>query len=467
MKGSARNVLLAAAAAGFAVLLAPEAIRAQSSGYDLRKIALEGEQAPETGGETYESSFSPPAINSAGDVAFGDLITGGDPINAGIFIDSGGEASAVALFDEPAPVSVGGSYSLFGYPTLNDSGDVSFMAFLRGGSQPRAIFLASGDTDTVLVRPGDTAPDTGDGGDIPDGTYTGNVADFNLPVLNDSGGVAFSSEVTGGSVAGGVFVDSGGAEAAFALAGDPAPGIPGGKYSLFGTPSQNDAGSVAFTADVTDGAVASGLFRDSGATGAAVALVGESAPDTGGGTYTEFGYPVVNDLGYVVFLANVAGGSASGGIFLDTGASERAVAVEGGTAPETGGGTYASVTSFGALDAAGRVAFSATLTGGTIGAGVFLFDPASGQTSAVTLEGQIAPDAGGASFSEFGFVSLNDARQVAMQATLSDGSAGIFLASPVAAPVPALPGSARIGLLLSLLAVGILAAPLRRSAKSA
>jgi hypothetical protein len=53
-----------------------------------------------------------------------------------------------------------------------------------------------------------------------------------------------------------------------------------------------------------------------------------------------------------------------------------------------------------------------------------------------------------------------------MQATLSDGSEGIFLAS-LAVPVPALPRPAWIGLLLSLLAVTALAGPLRRSAKSA
>ena len=100
----------------------------------------------------------------------------------------------------------------------------------------------------------------------------------------------------------------------------------------------------------------------------------------------------------------------------------------------------------GALDESGRVAFSATLTGGSVGAGVFLYDPASEQTFAVALAGQTAPDAAGATFSEFGFVALNDAGQVAMQATLSDGSEGIFLAS-LAVPVPALPRPAWIGLL--------------------
>jgi hypothetical protein len=460
MKGSARDVLLATAVAGLALLLAPEAIRAQTSGYGLRKIALEGEEAPDTEGETYEGSFSPPAINSAGEVAFGDLISGGDPINSGIFIDSGGTASAVALFDEPSPAPVGGSYTLFGYPTLNDSGDVAFMAAVSGGSHPQAIFLASGGTDTVLVLPGDTAPDTGGG------TYTGNVADFNLPDLNDSGGVSFSSEVTGGSlaIASGVFVDSGATEAAFARAfatGDPAPGTSGGHYSEFGPASQNDAGSVAFTADVTGGAVAGGVFRDSGVSDAAVALLGDSAPDTDGGTYSEFGYPKVNDLGHVVFIANVTGGTASGGVFLDTGGTDEAVAVEGGTAPDTGEGSYASVNSWGALDGSGRVAFSATVTGGDVGAGVFLYDSASEQTSAVALAGQIAPDSGGATFSEFGFVAMNDAGQIAMQATLSDGNAGIFLASP-AVPVPALPGPAWIGLLLSLPAATALAARRRR-----
>jgi hypothetical protein len=465
MKGNARNVLLAAAAAGLALLL-PAAARAQSSGYEFRKIALQGDPVPKPEGEIYESGFLWPAINSAGDVAFGAVISGSGPLNSGIFIDSGGSASAVALDGDPAPAPVGGTYSFFGaYPTLNDSGEVSFMAIVSGGSEPLGIFLDSGGTDAALILPGHTAPGTGDGGDTPDGTYTGNAADFNLNALNDSGGVAFRSEVTGGSVASGIFVDSGATEAAFALVGHSAPGTLGGTYSTFGNPSQNDAGSVAFTADVTGGSAASGVFRDSGVPDAAVALAGDPAPDTGGGTYTEFGFPVVNDLGYVVFLANVTGGSASGGVFLDTGGPEEAVAVEGGTAPDTGGGAYATVTSPGVLDVSGRVAFSATLTGGSLGAGVFLFHPASGQTSAVVLAGQTAPDAG-ATFSEFGFVSMNDAGQIAMQATLSDGREGIFLASPIAAAVPALPRSAWIGLLLSLLAVTAPVVSLRRSSPS-
>jgi hypothetical protein len=461
MKGKAPNVLVAAAAAGLVLLLLPAAVRAQSSGYDFRKVALEGEAAPDAGGETYEGDFSSPAINGAGDVAFGDLLSGGEPINAGLFLDSGGSTSAVALVGDSAPAPVGGSYSFFGYPALNDSGDVSFMGIVSGGSQPRAIFLASGETDAALVLPGDKAPDTGEDPQ-PDGSYTGNVADFNMHALNDSGGVAFRSEVTGGSVASGIFVDFGATEAAFALEGDPAPDTSGGEYFTFGTPSQNDAGSVAFTADVTGGSVASGVFRDAGAADFAVALVGDSAPDTGGGTYTEFGYPVVNDPGSVVFLANATGGTASGGVFLDTGGTDQAVAVEGGTAPDTGGGTYTTVTSWGALNDSGRVAFSATLTGGSVGAGVFLFDSASQQTLALALAGQTAPDASGATFSEFGFVAMNDSGEVAMQATLSDGRKGIFVASPISA-VPALPGAAWVGLLLSLLAVTAPVVLLRRS----
>jgi hypothetical protein len=52
-----------------------------------------------------------------------------------------------------------------------------------------------------------------------------------------------------------------------------------------------------------------------------------------------------------------------------------------------------------------------------------------------------------------------------MQATLSDDSEGIFLAS-LAAPVPALPRPAWIGLLLSLLAVTAPVVSLRRSSPS-
>ena len=72
----------------------------------------------------------------------------------------------------------------------------------------------------------------------------------------------------------------------------------------------------------------------------AVALAGETAPGTGGGTYATFGVLSINASGDVVFVGNVFSGTVSQGMFLDSGGADTAVALEGNTAPGTGGGTY-------------------------------------------------------------------------------------------------------------------------------
>jgi len=51
------------------------------------------------------------------------------------------------------------------------------------------------------------------------------------------------------------------------------------------------------------------------AAGFAAALAGQVAPDSGGGTYTSFGFVDVSLGGAVVFSAAVSGGTAPGGLF--------------------------------------------------------------------------------------------------------------------------------------------------------
>lgn len=82
-----------------------------------------------------------------------------------------------------------------------------------------------------------------------------------------------------------------------------------------------------------------------------VAIVGETAPGTGGATYTHFGVllvepfldvvaPAVNASGGVAFVAGVAGGTTTQGIFLDVDGADSAVALRGQGAQGTGGGVF-------------------------------------------------------------------------------------------------------------------------------
>jgi hypothetical protein len=333
----------------------------------------------------------------------------------------------------------------------NDLRDVTLMAIVNGGSASTGIFRDASGTETAVVLPGDAAPGTGGG------SYGGSPNGWSLHDLNADGSVAFVSDVTGGTAASGVFVESPGSAAAIALEGETAPGT-GGVYAGFDNAALSDGGVVAFPALVSGGSHSSGLFRVAGGSGSALALVGDPAPGIGGGSFADFLYPVVNDAGSVLFLSNVSGGTPGGGIFLDVAGEPRAVAVEGDVAPGSGGATYAVVPGLPDLNAAGDVVFASALLGGSADAGVFLYDGASAEVQPVVLSGQAVPDAEGATFSSFDLVATNDVRQVGFQAELSDGRRGIFLAAPSGVGVPALPpgGFALLFVLLSAIALPLI-----------
>lgn len=323
-------------------------------------VALEGQSAPDSGGGTYSGFFGSPVLDTSGEVAFWAGIDGG-ATEAGIFLFSGGTVTAVALEGQTAPDTGGESYSsLSSYrsPDLNESGDVVFSADVTGIGD--GIFLWSGGTGAAVALEGELAPDTG--GE----TYQS----LSAPDVNGADGVVFYS-LTISSGTFGLFLDSAGTHTAVVLEGQPAPGAGSGTFDTINDNADlNDSGQVAFLAHTTNGV--QGLFLDSGGTRSAVAVEGDAAPDSGGGSYLSFGhvYPV-NSSGEVAFLSTLTGGTVGKGIFLGSGGAHTAVALPGQTAPGTGGGTFSNLTSPD-LNASGEVAFVASVTGGTASRGVFL-----------------------------------------------------------------------------------------------
>jgi hypothetical protein len=425
-------------------LTAPVAVRA--SGYGVAKVVLAGEAAPGAGGALHGSGFFSVALNAAGEVAFLNDLTGETP-SWGAFLYGAAGNAAVSITGESAPGTGGGSYlAMGGFPALNDAGELSFMAVVSGGTSSSGIFADTGaGADVPVVVAGQTAPSTGGG------TFEGTLADLNRHALNAAGAVAFIDTVSGGTAASGVFLHSGGSHSAVSLAGDSAPGTGAGVYGEFESPALSDSGDVVFPALVTGGSASGGLFVDAAGVDSALVLVGDTAPGTGGGTFADFLVPEVNASGVVVFLSNVSGSTATGGIFRHADGSVDAVVVENDAAPGTGGGTYATLTSLAALNEFGDIVFSAAIAGGTTDAGLFRFDAATGQIAPVALFGESAPGSGGATFAQFGYVDVNDPGQIAFQATLSDGNSGLFLASP-STPVPATPALALAALAAALLA---------------
>jgi hypothetical protein len=165
------------------------------------------------------------------------------PFDHGIFKESGGTLTAVAIPGDIAPGPRGGTFTSFGTPVLNGAGDTAFLGFV---GNDHGIFKEGGGTLTAVALTKDTA--LGTGGD----TFTS----FGDPVLNKAGDMAFQASFGGLT---GIFKESGGTLTAVALPGDIAPGTGGDTFTLAGLPVLNGAGEVAFIGSLS-GAAAEGVF---------------------------------------------------------------------------------------------------------------------------------------------------------------------------------------------------------------
>lgn len=127
----------------------------------------------------------------------------------------------------------------------------------------------------------------------------------------------------------------------------------------------------------------------------AVALAGQVAPGTGGGTYASFGSVDVAKLSEVVFSATVSGGTTPGGLFFQSPLrGDRTIARVGDVVP---GDLYPYPVTFaefqGATLAGNQVAFLATFeaSGQPAGEGIFVADAISGGMTLVAKIGDPSP----------------------------------------------------------------------------
>jgi hypothetical protein len=414
---------------------------AGASGYEIEKIALDGETAPDSGGRTYGSLDSYAVdLNAAGEVAFGALLSGSPPA-WGVFVDSGGGAAARALSGDAAPAPLGGTYVAFGLPNLDEAGDVSVGALVRLSptDTANALVLAGAGGDTLLVSELDAAPGAG-------GTLEVSMGDTGFHARGPGGAPVFRSDVIGGSASAGVFV---GTSSAVALAGDQSPA--GGTYLYLDSPGANADGKVVFPATLTGAAVDSGVFVDTGGGATTLLLSGDLDPE--GETYRNFYLPQVSPAGDVLFLADWEPDGLDGGIYVQDAGGTRTVVRTDQVLPGTDGGSVDSLGGPAHFSSAGTVTFSASVVGGSVAGAVFVAD-ASGGLHLVARSGDPVPGAPGQTFASFGVAASNGAGQVAFAATSDTGVHGVFLASPPAPPVPGLSplGLAALAALLLLLA---------------
>jgi hypothetical protein len=158
-----------------------------------------------------------------------------------------------------------------------------------------------------------------------------------------------------------------------------------------------------------------------------LAASGQPAPD-GNGVLGDLGLPLISNSGAVVFSAQVnqssQGTNDDGGLYRWNNGALGLVLREGQAAPD-GNGTFATRSNF-SINAAGELAFSATLNGTTgldADSGIFRSTPASPLVQ-IARGGQVAPDSQSAFNDFYNFVTMADNGQVVYSGTLrrlSDG----------------------------------------------
>jgi hypothetical protein len=336
-----------------------------ASGARLSKLVVDGDPAPGGGRFSGFGRHPVPALNDAGELAFSAAVAGSKAVE-GIFVASPRGLKAVALAGGPAPDIQSGTFANVDTPTINDRGDVAFLATVRRGRESiEAIYLYWGGRTRKVVAQGDPAP------------AGGAFAGFGPPSLNGKGLVVFGGVVEGRSVPGGLFLSKDGTIRVLVGAGDETPD--GGIFAKFSERvALNDAGTVAFNA-MLKGAPTSGAIFVIDDRVRRIAGLGDAAP--GGGVFSHFGlWPSLSAAGAVVFAASVDGGASPVGVFVAGRDTTSKVAAVGDALP--GGGTLVSfgLYPFAATSSPGAIAFATTPDAVGAGAeGVFAIDPTSGR----------------------------------------------------------------------------------------
>ena len=362
-------------------------------GTTVRKIVLQGDVAPGTGGAVFDGLQSLVA-NDSGEIAVWSRLVGG-AVAQGIFRFTDADGLEPFVLPGELAVGTGGStYSGFRSFALNEAGELAYRATLVGAPPTIGVFARGPEGDRVVAFKGDPAPGTGGG----------TFSDLFPFGIDDAGSVFFTAYVSGGTGLSGSFRAAGGVVTPLVLMGDVAPGTGGLTFWALAANSINGLGEIAFSVYLSDGSEA--IFVLSGGTLALVAMDGDTAPGTGGATFDAqyvsgtcappgFGAPVINDAGEVAFFAPLSNGDV--GLFLEDAAGLGAVALSGDPAPGSNGAVFQFGETPGiALGDDGHVAFVADLLGGFGGAG--LFRSRVGAPRMLVRDDDVAPGSEGGAF---------------------------------------------------------------------
>jgi hypothetical protein len=428
----------------------------------LALVAQENSQAPGAPSGARFLSLDIPALNVVGQTAIHGIAFGSGVNAGGVWLSDSGTLKLVALEGTRAPGTPSGvnfqNLSVF-TPLLNSGGKTAFFASLTGSgvdaTNYEGIWSGGVGNLNLVARRGSRAA----------GTPTGVVfATSSNPVLNAAGNTAFNSQISGPGVTPsndqGIWSGSAGSLTLVVRNGNLAPGIPGVNIWSLGHPVINEAGKTAFWSGLSGSGV--DAFNDEalwlGGAGSMHLIVraGTQAPGApNGANFFDFqpSSLVLNAAERIAFVADLIGSGVTGtndqGIWSDGLGTLSQIARTGSQAAgiATTGVTYEFL-SPPVLNAAGQVAFSATLSGVGVTAlnnlGIWGNDE-QGVVKLIARTGdllEVAP-------SDFRTISIlefvgktgngdgrpsgfNDAGQVAFYAGFTNGTGGVFVSNVVA-----------------------------------
>jgi hypothetical protein len=228
-----------------------------------------------------------------------------------------------------------------------------------------------------------------------------------------------------------------------ALEGSPAPGT-SHAFGEFLDVTLDEAGRVGFAAPLSSGFPNAGVWVDPGTGPELRTRNGHAAPPPYAGSFLAFGGFTRLDASGRAAVGAILTGSVDG-LFLDTAGIDSVLVAEGGAAPAPPGGSFAasiSAIGFFGMNAAGDVAFRSSVSAGSHASGVF-FRSAAGSMAMVAGAGDSVLG-GPETFASFSSVALNDGGAVAFEAATSGGPAspGLFVDTGSATVVLARAGDA-------------------------
>jgi hypothetical protein len=422
--------------------------------YDFSVLAELNHPAP--GGGTFINDFEPSAFNDSGMVAFtADLSTGGE----GVFIEQGGTVSQVVRAGMPGPGGLTFGPGELGTLGLNAAGDVAVPFSLSPSTAtniPAGVwrFDRSSGVLSPAAVPGTPTP----GGGTLKGIW------FNLG-MNNRGDILFPALATGTQIHPAPPGDDGIAVALFRLAkdgtissvvrpGDPAPG--GRVFDDAWNASINNSGDIGFSGHVEGDvcidigspyACGDSVYLRDGASSVIRSIAHQGDPAPGGGTFNKAFGGLINDAGKIALIGDLTPMPATGqvlGVFSYDHGALSAVARPGDPMP--GGNAFETASTFTAtsgINGPGDIAFAATLDTNTTGDAfndTGMYVASHGSLQLVARSGTVIPGLG--TIEQIGQPQnigvplygtggmINNRGQVLFNATLTDGTGVLLVATP-------------------------------------